>query len=134
MAVAGIAWGIYTLKGRDSTAPLLDTTYNFMRSVPLVMVLILLTFSKMNISYEGLLLAGISGSITSGVGYTIWYTALRGLAATQAAVVQLSVPIIAGFGGVLFVSEQISLRLAFSALLTLGGILMVILARNKGRS
>ena len=130
MAVAGIAWGIYTLKGRGSTAPLSDTTYNFIRSVPLVMVLTLLTFSKMNISYEGILLAAISGGITSGVGYTIWYAALRGLAATQAAVVQLSVPIIAGFGGVLFVSEQISLRLAFAALLTIGGILMVILSRT----
>lgn len=72
----------------------------------------------------------LSGGITSGLGYTLWYMALRGLSSTQAAVVQLSVPVIAGFGGVVFISERISLRLTLSALLTLGGILMVILGRN----
>ena len=64
-----------------------------------------------------------AAGFTSGIGYILWYMALRGLSATQAAVVQLSVPVIAGFGGVVFISEQISLRLTLSALLTLGGIL-----------
>lgn len=130
MTSAGIAWGLYTLKGRGSTNPLSDTTYNFLRSVPFVIVLGLLFFRNAHISREGIILAAISGGITSGIGYTLWYMALRGLSATQAAVVQLSVPVIAGFGGVVFISEQISLRLTLSALLTIGGILMVILGRN----
>jgi len=130
MTAAGIAWGLYTLKGRGSTNPLSDTGYNFLRSVPLVIVLGLLFFQNVHISREGIILAAISGGITSGIGYTLWYMALRGLSSTQAAVVQLSVPVIAGFGGVVFISEQISLRLTLSALLTLGGILMVILGRN----
>ena len=130
MTLAGIAWGLYTLKGRGSTNPLSDTTYNFLRSVPFVIVLGLLFFRNAHISREGMILAAISGGLTSGIGYTLWYMALRGLSATQAAVVQLSVPVIAGFGGVVFISEQISLRLTLSALLTLGGILMVLLGRN----
>ncbi|MDX2447686.1 MAG: DMT family transporter [Desulfobacterales bacterium] len=134
MTAAGIAWGLYTLKGRGSTNPLSDTSYNFLRSVPFVIVLGLPFFGNVHISREGIILAAISGGITSGIGYTLWYMALRGLSSTQAAVVQLSVPVIAGFGGVVFISEQISLRLTLSALLTLGGILMVILGRNAKTS
>ena len=130
MTSAGIAWGLYTLKGRDSKYPLSDTSYNFMRSIPFAIILALFFLKNINLTHLGILLAIISGGITSGIGYTLWYMALRGITATQAAVVQLSVPVIAGFGGVVFVSEQISLRLTFSALLTLGGILMVILGRN----
>ena len=130
MALAGIGWGVYTLKGRGSVNPLSDTAYNFSRSIPLVIVLVALTFQKAHISSEGVLLAAISGGLTSGIGYTIWYTALGGLSTTQAAVVQLSVPVIAALGGVILVSEQINLRLTFSALLILAGILMVILGRH----
>jgi drug/metabolite transporter (DMT)-like permease len=131
MTIAGFAWGVYTIKGRDSANPLSDTAYNFSRSIPLVMVLAALTFQYVHVSAEGILLAMISGGITSGIGYTIWYTALGGLSATLAAVVQLSVPVIAAVGGVIFVSEQISMRLTLSALLILGGILMVILGRYQ---
>jgi len=134
MTLAGIAWGLYTLEGRGSTNPLADTSNNFLRSIPFVIVLCLFFFHNVHMTRQGIILAAISGSITSGVGYTLWYTALRGLSATQAAVVQLSVPVIAGFGGVVFVSEQINLRLTLSALLTLGGILMVILSRNAKTS
>jgi drug/metabolite transporter (DMT)-like permease len=134
MTLAGIAWGLYTLKGRGSANPLSDTTYNFLRSVPFMIVLGMFFFQNVHISREGVILAAISGGITSGIGYTLWYMALRGLSATQAAVVQLSVPVIAGFGGIVFISEPISLRLALSALLTLGGILMVILGRNAKNS
>jgi len=130
MTSAGIAWGLYTLKGRNSAHPLSDTMYNFLRSVPFALVLVLFFVKNAHISREGILLAVISGGITSGIGYTLWYMALRRISATQAAVVQLSVPVIAGFGGIVFVSEQISLRLTLSALLTLGGILMVIIGRN----
>jgi len=74
-------------------------------------------------------LAILSGGIASGIGYTIWYIALGGLSSTQAAVVQLSVPVIAGLGGVIFISEKISLRLTISTLLILGGILLVVLGK-----
>lgn len=127
MTMAGIAWGIYTLKGRDTDSPLMDTAYNFIRTIPLVIVLAIVAVKNTHYSTEGILLAVLSGGIASGIGYTIWYIALGGLAATQAAVVQLSVPVIAALGGVIFVSEAITLRLTLSALMILGGILLVVL-------
>jgi drug/metabolite transporter (DMT)-like permease len=130
MMVAGIAWGIYTLKGKGSKNPLSDTTYNFLRTTPVVIVLLIITIHNAHYSSDGILLAILSGSVASGIGYTVWYLALGGLTATQAAVVQLSVPVIAAFGGVIFISEAITLRLTLSALLILGGILLVVLGRN----
>lgn len=129
MTIAGIAWGIYTLKGRGSNTPLIDTAYNFFRTTPLVLILVLLTINKSNLSFEGILLAAVSGGITSGIGYTIWYIALGGLSSTQAAVLQLSVPVIAAFGGVIFVAETITIRLTISAILVLGGIFMVVIGK-----
>lgn len=129
MTIAGIAWGLYTLKGRGSLNPLRDTAYNFIRTTPLVILLILLSFRNIHYSTEGILLAAISGGNTSGIGYTIWYIALGGLTATQAAVLQLLVPVIAALGGVVFVSEEITTRLAISSLMILGGILLVVLGR-----
>ncbi len=129
MAAAGIAWGIYTLKGRGSQNPLMDTAYNFLRTIPLVILLTIITISHANYSSEGVLLALLSGGITSGIGYTIWYIALGGLSATQAAVLQLLVPVIAALGGVLFVSETITVRLTISAAMVIGGILMVVLGK-----
>jgi drug/metabolite transporter (DMT)-like permease len=129
MTVAGIAWGIYTLKGRGSKNPLMDTAYNFLRTTPLVILLAITTIANVNYSSEGIFLASLSGGITSGIGYTIWYIALGGLSSTQAAVLQLSVPVIAALGGVIFVSEAITSRLTISATMVLGGILMVILGK-----
>ncbi len=129
MTVAGIAWGIYTLKGRGSTSPVIDTAYNFLRTIPFVSILAVLTFNQMSYSSTGILLAILSGAIASGIGYAIWYSALRGLSTAQAAVVQLLVPVIAALGGVIFVSEAITLRLTLSAILILGGILLVVLGR-----
>jgi len=121
MTVAGIAWGVYTLKGRGSENPLVDTTYNFIRTIPVVIVLAIITMYNAHYSTEGIVLAILSGAIASGSGYTIWYIALGGLSATQAAVVQLLVPVIAALGGVIFVSESITLRLTISALMIVGG-------------
>ena len=129
MTVAGIAWGIYTLKGHGSKSPLMDTAYNFFRTTPLVILLAITAINKTNYSSEGILLALLSGGITSGIGYTIWYIALGGLSSTQAAVLQLLVPVIAAFGGVIFVSEAITYRLAISSAMVLGGILMVVLGK-----
>jgi len=129
MTVAGIAWGVYTLKGRGSKNPLMDTAYNFFRTTPLVILLAIITINNANYSFEGILLALLSGGITSGIGYTIWYIALGGLSSMQAAVLQLSVPVIAALGGVVIVSEEITFRLTISAVMVIGGILMVILGK-----
>jgi len=129
MTIAGIAWGVYTLRGRNSLNPISDTAYNFLRSVPLVIVLVVWSIKNTHFSQEGILLAIISGAITSGIGYAIWYMALGGLSTTLAAVVQLSVPVIAALGGIIFISEPIDFRLIISTLLILGGISIVILGR-----
>jgi drug/metabolite transporter (DMT)-like permease len=130
MTIAGMAWGMYTLKGRASTNPLGDTTYNFLRTTPFVLVMIIVTVHSSHYSSKGILLAVLSGGVASGIGYTIWYMALGGLSATQAAVVQLFVPVIAALGGVVFMAEAITLRLSLSAMMILGGILLVFWGRS----
>ncbi|MCZ6674545.1 MAG: DMT family transporter [Verrucomicrobia bacterium] len=130
MTLAGIAWGLYTLNGRGSKNPLMDTGFNFLRTVPMVLVVGVVSFRLLHFSTEGIILACLSGGIASGIGYTIWYIALRGLSATQAGVVQLLVPVIAALGGVVFVFEYITLRLTIASTLILGGIFTVILGRN----
>ncbi len=129
MAVAGISWGVYTLKGRGSQNPLMDTAYNFFRTIPFVILLAIITINNTHYTFSGILLALLSGGIASGIGYTIWYIALGSLSATQAAVLQLLVPVIAAVGGIVFVSEVITLRLMISTAIVLGGILMVVLGR-----
>ena len=129
MSVAGIAWGVYTLKGRGSDDPLLETSSNFLRAVPFIIVLAITAVNTAQYSIEGILLAVLSGGIASGIGYAIWYSALGGLSVTQAAVVQLSVPVIAALGGVIFVSETLTWRLILSSLMILGGILLVVMGR-----
>ena len=130
MTVAGIAWGAYTIKGRGSRNPLMDTAYNFLRTLPAALLLTIVSSGYAHYSPKGIVLAIMSGAIASGIGYTIWYIALGGLSATQAAVIQLSVPVIAALGGVVFVSELITARLALTSALILGGILLVMLGRR----
>lgn len=130
MSLAGIAWGIYTLAGKSSANPLSDTAYNFARTTPMLLVVIALSTRDSQLSFEGIWLAVVSGALTSGLGYTIWYLALRGLTALQAAVVQLLVPVIAAFGGVVFASESPSFRLMLASALVIGGILLVILGKH----
>jgi drug/metabolite transporter (DMT)-like permease len=129
MSISGIAWAFYTLIGRGLNNPLSDTTYNFMRTTPFILALLVFALNNMQITSMGIMLAVLSGAIASGVGYFVWYIALTGLSVTQAAVVQLFVPIIAAIGGVIFTSELITLRLIESSTLVLGGILMVVLGR-----
>ncbi len=130
MTVAGVAWAGYTLKGRGSKASLHDTAYNFIRTTPFLIILILFGYQQAVLSQQGVLLAVLSGAITSGIGYAIWYRALSGLSVTQAAVVQLCVPVIATMGGVIFASETVSIRLVLSSIMILGGILLVVLGRG----
>ena len=132
MAMAGVAWGFYTLRGSRSANATANTTWNFVGTLPLVILAILLTGSHMQWNNpEGVLLAVMSGTLASGLGYVLWYAALPGLTLTQAANVQIPVPVVAAFGGILFMGEHMTLRLVIASLLTLGGIAMVISARQK---
>jgi drug/metabolite transporter (DMT)-like permease len=134
MAGAGVAWGIYSLRGRGSGDPVTTTTDNFIRAVPLALLLSLVRLADMRGSIDGVILAVISGSVTSGIGYVLWYAALRRLKATQAAIVQLSVPVIAAAGGVAVLSEPISARLVASSIAVLGGIAVAILWRARPKT
>jgi drug/metabolite transporter (DMT)-like permease len=131
MAVAGISWGLYSLRGRRSEDPVRVTTGNFVRSVPFVAVLSLVMWRSTSVSGKGALLALLSGALTSGGGYVVWYQALRGLTATRAAIVQLSVPVLAAIGGVVFLSETITPRLLVSTFIILGGVGLAIVSRQR---
>ena len=134
MAIAGIAWGFYTLRGKGSTNPLADTTGNFVRAVPMVILLSLPFIYQIHLSPRGILLAVLSGAIASGIGYSVWYAALKFHTATRAAILQLSVPALAATGGVVFLSETISLRLLLATVLILGGISLAVLGRKYGKN
>lgn len=133
MLVSGIAWAGYTLKGQGSVNALADTAFNFSRTLPLLALLMVPLLGNVQINKEGLVLAFVSGALTSGVGYAIWYSALRGLSTTRAAVIQLLVPILAAIGGVLFANEALSTRLVVSAGLVLGGIMLVVSSKSKSK-
>jgi drug/metabolite transporter (DMT)-like permease len=131
MISAGIAWGFYTLRGRTATNPLADTSGNFLRSVPMVMLVALPFLAQIHLSPKGALLAVSSGAIASGIGYSVWYAALKFHTATRAAVLQLSVPAITAIGGVAFLSETVSMRLILASGLILGGIGVVIFGKKR---
>ena len=131
MASAGVAWGFYTLRGRGSANPLADTTGNFLRSVPMMILVCLPFLPQIHLSQKGIAFAVLSGAVASGVGYSVWYAALKFHTATRAAILQLSVPVLAAIGGVIFMSEEIALRLILASLLILGGICMAIFGRAK---
>lgn len=131
MALAGFSWGVYSLRGRGSASPLAQTTNNFVRSVPLVLAVSLVALPYFHVEREGGLFAVASGTIGSGLGYVMWYLALRGLTATRAAVVQLAVPVLAAAGGVIFLDEIISGRLIISAAMVLGGIALALFGRER---
>jgi len=137
MIAAGAAWGVYSLRGRDSVArgldPTVETGGNFARATPMVMVLLGVAWALpagVQVDRAGTALAVISGAITSGIGYAVWYAALRGLASATAASVQLSVPVLTAAAGVALLSEPLTVRLVLSSTAVLGGIAMVILAKR----
>ena len=129
MGLAGIAWGFYTLLGRRASNPLTDTAFNFIRTLPLLSLLLLVNYQDISLSIPGTGYAVLSGALASGLGYTIWYYAVKGLSTTQAAVVQLLVPVLAALGGVVFANEFVSNRLLISAMMILSGILIVVLSK-----
>ncbi len=127
MLSAGIAWGVYSLRGKGVADPTGATTGNFLRAMPLAVMLVAFAWRGKTLDRDGVFCAIASGALTSGVGYAIWYTALRGLKATSAAAVQLSVPVFAAIGGIAFLGEALNLRLLMASAAVLGGIAMVIL-------
>jgi len=131
MLVAGVAWGIYSLRGRHAGDPTSVTAGNFLRAVPMALGVSLLSVQSQAIDTAGLLFAVASGALASGVGYAVWYTALRDLSATTAATVQLSVPVIAAAGGVLLLNEPLTLRLVATGAAILGGVALVVLTRRR---
>lgn len=126
MASAGIAWGFYTLRGKASEDPLNDTAGNFVRSVPMVFAAGILFISTFQLSVRGTILAILSGAIASGIGYSVWYAALKHLTPARAGVLQLSVPVIAAVGGIILLAEAASMRLLIAAALILGGIALAV--------
>jgi len=126
MILAGVAWGVYSLRARGSGDPLQVTAGNFMRAVVPAAGLSALTLAWAAVDAQGVALAIASGALASGLGYAVWYTALRGLKVTSAATVQLSVPAIAAAGGIVLLDEAVSLRLLAASAAILGGIALVV--------
>lgn len=126
MLGAGVAWGIYSLRGKTGGDPLKVTAGNFLRATPMALLLSVMLAGSMSFDVTGMQYAVLSGALASGVGYAIWYTALPLLKATTAATVQLSVPVIAALGGIAFLGEPLSLRLSVAAAAILGGIALVV--------
>ena len=140
MLGAGVAWGVYSLRGKRQPPqgagdPTAVTAGNFMRTVPMALALVLLVWGldRLSLDRSGLLLAVASGALASGIGYAIWYQALPALQATHAATLQLSVPVIAALGGVLFLGEALTLALLLSSCAILGGMALLMLDRSGQR-
>ena len=130
MAIAGFAWGIYSLRGRGAGDPVAATAGNFLRAAPLALLLSAAFASAFQATFSGVALAVASGALTSGLGYVVWYAALPGLSALRAASVQLSVPPLAALGGALLLAEAVSLRLLLASAAILGGIALVLFSRS----
>jgi drug/metabolite transporter (DMT)-like permease len=128
MLAAGIAWGVYSLRGRGTRNAISATAGNFLRAVPFAAVLFIAQLAQMHLDRAGIAYAVLSGAIASGVGYVIWYTALPGLNAANAATVQLSVPVLAAAGGILLLGEPLTLRFFLASIAVLGGIALVVIS------
>lgn len=131
MIGAGVAWGIYSLRGREGGDPVAATAGNFLRALPLAVALGVAVFPGLSLDGAGVLYAVVSGALASGVGYAVWYAAVPGLTATTAATVQLSVPVIAAAGGIVFLGEAITVRLLCCSGAVLGGIALVTSGRRR---
>lgn len=132
MAVSGMAWGVYSIRGKTCISPLRATGFNFIRSLIMVPLLLMVGISYLdNITAIGIWLACASGAVASGLGYSIWYTAMPLLRTTQAAVVQLCVPILAAILGMVFLSEPLTLRFIATSTIILGAVLIFILNKKN---
>lgn len=134
MLGAGMAWGIYSLRGKGADDPVSVTAGNFLRAVPIAAALSLLTLKESSLDMAGFWYAASSGALASGIGYAIWYTVLPSLKATNAATVQLSVPVIAALGAAVILGEPITLRLVLASAAILGGIALTILEKQHAKN
>jgi len=134
MLVAGVAWGVYSLRGKTAANATAATAGNFLRAVPFATLIGLVAFRHARFDSLGITYAVISGAITSGLGYVVWYAALADLKAASAATVQLSVPVLAATGGILLLGESINLRYVIASIAVLGGIALVIIERQRSPS
>jgi drug/metabolite transporter (DMT)-like permease len=131
MLAAGVGWGAYSLRGRGSRNPTLANAGNFLLTLPLLAVTNLIAAGSVHVEVRGVLWAVLSGAVTSGLGYVIWYMALRNLTAIRAATVQLSVPVLAAVIGIVALHETATLRLAIAGVAILGGIAVAIAGRRR---
>lgn len=131
MIASGVAWAVYTLRGRGSRDPLAETAGNFLRASAFCIPLAGFALAYETATPSGIVLALASGIVASGLGYSIWYRALRGLTTFQAALIQLSVPVIAAAGAILFLNERLTLHVVLAGALVLGGIGFALLAKQK---
>jgi drug/metabolite transporter (DMT)-like permease len=134
MLAAGVAWGVYSLRGKGGGDPTRVTAGNFLRAVPFAAIFSILLLDGTSWDRAGIGYAVMSGALASGIGYIIWYTALPRLKASTAASVQLSVPVIAALGGIVFLGEAMTLRLVLAGVTILGGIALVILEMKPVKS
>lgn len=131
MLGAGVAWGLYSLWGKSAGDPTKVTTGNFLRAVPLAVALSVFMLSDTNLDMTGVWYAAASGALASGAGYAIWYAALPALKATTAAIVQLSVPVIAAVGAIMFLDEAMTLRLLIASVAVIGGIALFLMQKRQ---
>jgi drug/metabolite transporter (DMT)-like permease len=131
MIGAGMAWGVYSVRGKGAGDPIRVTAGNFLLTVPITVLLSLLMIADVSVDAAGVGYAVASGALTSALGYALWYRILPMLRATSAATVQLSVPVIVAIGGVALLGEPITLRLVLASAAVLGGIALVILERDR---
>jgi len=133
MTIAGVFWGLYSIRGRGAVDPLVMNAGNFVRTIPMTLIVSLLATQFRHIEMRGAVAATVSGAVTSGLGYVVWYGALQGLSATRAALVQLLVPVIAVVGGVVFLDESLSFRLVAAAAIVIGGIALALTGDESAR-
>jgi len=125
MMVAGAAWGMYSLHGRKSGDPLAQTAGNFLLTLPMAAIMLLFSLNRLHGNIDGMMLAVASGALASGLGYALWYYVVSKMSGATAATVQLSVPVLAAAGGVMVMHEPVTLRLAITGIMILGGIALV---------
>jgi drug/metabolite transporter (DMT)-like permease len=130
MLGAGVAWGIYSLRGKAAGDAIAATAGNFLRAVPFAALISAIFLARAHVDLAGIGYAALSGAITSGLGYVVWYSALPSLKATSAATVQLGVPVLAATGGILLLSEPITVRYVVASIAILGGIFLVVIEKR----
>ncbi|HMP77363.1 MAG TPA: DMT family transporter [Kiritimatiellia bacterium] len=133
MAAAGLAWGLYSLRGRASGDPMRETTGNFLRSIPAVLVVAALAVNRTRLDSSGVLMAVFSGGAATGLGYVVWYWALKRISSARAAWLQLLVPLLSAVGGLVFLGEPFSMRLLASGALMVGGLAIILVVGEPGR-